>query len=62
MSLLLGLASIFQATEGKYELAAWMILWAVLLDKLDGASARLLDAGSEFGAQMDSFADFQGRP
>ena len=58
MSLLLGLASIFQSTEGKYELAAWMILWAVLLDKLDGASARLLDASSEFGAQMDSFADF----
>lgn len=58
MSLLLGLASIVQSTQGKYELAAWMILWGVLLDKLDGTFARLLNASSEFGAQMDSFADF----
>lgn len=58
MSLIIGLASIVQSTQGKYELAAWMILWGVLLDKLDGTSARLLDASSEFGAQMDSFADF----
>lgn len=58
MSLIIGLASIFQSTQGKYELAAWMILWGVLLDKLDGTAARLLDASSEFGAQMDSFADF----
>ena len=57
-SLVLGLASIVQSTVGNYELAAWMILWGVLLDKLDGTFARLLNASSEFGAQMDSFADF----
>ncbi len=58
MSLLLGLASVVQSTQGKYELAAWLILWGVLLDKLDGTFARLFNASSEFGAQMDSFADF----
>lgn len=58
MSLLLGLASVVQSVQGNYSLAAWMILWGVLLDKLDGTFARLLHASSEFGAQMDSFADF----
>ena len=57
-SLILGLASIVQSVNGHFELAGWMILWGVLLDKLDGTFARLLDASSEFGAQMDSFADF----
>lgn len=57
-SLILGLASVVQSINGQFELAAWMILWGVLLDKLDGTFARLLDASSEFGAQMDSFADF----
>ena len=58
LSLLLGLASVVQSVQGNYELAAWMILWGVLLDKLDGTFARLFNASSEFGAQMDSFADF----
>ena len=57
-SLLLGLASILHSSQGNYELAAWMILWGVLLDKLDGTAARLLNASSSFGAQLDSFADF----
>ncbi|HEX2612941.1 MAG TPA: CDP-alcohol phosphatidyltransferase family protein [Fibrobacteria bacterium] len=39
------------------ELAAWMITWCVLLDKLDGFMAKLLKASSEFGAQFDSLAD-----
>jgi CDP-diacylglycerol---serine O-phosphatidyltransferase len=38
-------------------LAAWMIIWCTLLDKLDGLSARILGASSEFGAQFDSLAD-----
>lgn len=58
MSMVLGLASIVCSAKGDFTLAAWMILWGVLLDKLDGGAARLLNASSEFGAQMDSFADF----
>jgi CDP-diacylglycerol---serine O-phosphatidyltransferase len=56
-SMFFGLASVTRSAAGDYELAAWMILWCVLLDNVDGASARLLGAGSKFGQQMDSFAD-----
>lgn len=42
----------------QFALAAWMICWGVLLDKLDGTSARLMKASSAFGVQFDSFADF----
>ena len=38
--------------------SAWLILYAVLLDKTDGAVARRLGASSEFGVQLDSFSDF----
>lgn len=58
LSMLFGLASVAVSASGHFELAAWMILWGVLLDKLDGTAARLLDASSEFGMQFDSFADF----
>lgn len=58
LSLLLGLASVVMSVEGNFELAAWMILWGTLLDKLDGTTARLFNATSAFGLQFDSFADF----
>ncbi|MCB9529197.1 MAG: CDP-alcohol phosphatidyltransferase family protein [Myxococcales bacterium] len=58
LSMLFGLASVAMSAAGDYTLAAWMILWGVLLDKLDGTAARLLDASSKFGMQFDSFADF----
>lgn len=58
LSMLLGLASVTRSAAGDYRLAAWMILWGVLLDKLDGTAARALKASSQFGVQFDSFADF----
>lgn len=58
LSLLLGLASVTMSVEGNFELAAWMILWGTLLDKLDGSAARLFKATSKFGVEFDSFADF----
>ena len=57
-SLVLGLASIFFTLDGKLVLAAWIILWCTLLDKLDGMAARLVNATSDFGVEFDSFADF----
>lgn len=61
-SVVFGLASIrlsFMATEAaQFRHAAWFILYAVLLDKVDGAVARKLHASSEFGVQLDSFSDF----
>ncbi len=57
LSLLLGVASIVTTQLGDLELAAWIIIWCGLLDVLDGASARLLKATSNFGAEFDSMAD-----
>ena len=34
-----------------------MIVWCGLLDVMDGLSARLLKATSDFGAEFDSMAD-----
>ena len=57
LSLLLGIASIVTSQIGELELAAWIIVWCALLDVLDGLSARLLKATSDFGAEFDSMAD-----
>lgn len=39
------------------ELASYLVMAAMILDFLDGALARWLDARSEFGKQLDSLAD-----
>ena len=56
-SLLLGVASIFTGQLGNLELAGWMIVWCGLLDVMDGLTARMLKATSDFGAEFDSMAD-----
>jgi CDP-diacylglycerol--serine O-phosphatidyltransferase len=56
-SFLLGLGAIISAEQGQLERAGWLIVWCVLLDVADGMAARLLKATSEFGAELDSFAD-----
>ena len=40
-----------------FEQACWLIMFALILDALDGKVARLTDSFSDFGAQLDSFAD-----
>jgi CDP-diacylglycerol--serine O-phosphatidyltransferase len=57
LSLLLGVASIVTTQLGDLEFAAWIIVWCGLLDVMDGLSARLLKATSNFGAEFDSMAD-----
>lgn len=73
LSLILGFVAILITFEGLMKLehavsffrhsgpyvilASWIIVWCVLLDKLDGFSAKLLNATSAFGAQFDSMAD-----
>ena len=52
-----GFASMFLAAEGRFNLAVYVLLVAILLDILDGRLARLLHATSEFGKQFDSFSD-----
>jgi CDP-diacylglycerol--serine O-phosphatidyltransferase len=57
LGLIFGLLSMVATFEGRYVAAAWLIIWAVLLDRVDGLVARTLKATSAFGVQMDSFAD-----
>ena len=62
MNFLLGVFSICWvtgtfATKDPILMGAYFIILCVLLDKLDGFAARLVNASSEFGAQFDSLAD-----
>lgn len=57
-SMIFGLVSLWAAHNGEPALSAWMIIYAVLTDRIDGLVARALKATSELGMQLDSFADF----
>ena len=58
MGLCAGLTAIRYALDGRYELAVALIGAAIVLDGLDGRSARMLNLTSKLGAQLDSLADF----
>jgi CDP-diacylglycerol--serine O-phosphatidyltransferase len=58
LGLCAGMSSIRYAADGRWELAASLIGAAVVLDGLDGRSARMLNMTSKLGAQLDSLADF----
>lgn len=53
-----GLTAIRMAIEGRFELAVACIVFAAILDALDGRLARALKAETRFGAELDSLADF----
>ena len=46
------------SVEGKLEWAVAAIVFAALLDGIDGRVARMLKGTSRFGAELDSLADF----
>ncbi len=52
-----GFLSVLMAFENHLLFAGWLILLAAVLDFLDGLLARLLNAASETGKQLDSLAD-----
>jgi len=52
-----GLISITMVLQGSFILASLFIFIAAVFDYLDGTAARLLDARSEIGKQLDSLAD-----
>jgi CDP-diacylglycerol---serine O-phosphatidyltransferase len=58
LALCLGLTAIRLAIEGRLEGAVFAILFAALLDGIDGNLARYLKGTSRFGAELDSLADF----
>jgi CDP-diacylglycerol--serine O-phosphatidyltransferase len=53
-----GLTAIRLSTEGRMELAVGAIVFAAVLDGIDGRVARLIKGQSKFGAELDSLADF----
>lgn len=55
--LLTGCESILNCLEGRFVLAAQLIILAALLDGLDGEVARSLRAVTMFGARLDTYVD-----
>src|ERR1700686_1235110 len=53
-----GLTAIRLSAEGRMELAVAAIVFAALLDGIDGRVARMIKGQSKFGAELDSLADF----
>jgi CDP-diacylglycerol--serine O-phosphatidyltransferase len=54
----LGISSIKFALDQNYNLAVIFLIFAALLDTLDGRIARLIKGTSEFGKELDSLTDF----
>jgi CDP-diacylglycerol---serine O-phosphatidyltransferase len=53
-----GLTAIRMAFENRYTLALAAIVFAAILDGIDGRLARFLKGTSRFGAELDSLSDF----
>lgn len=58
LALCMGLSAIRFAFLGENQQAVGAVLIAAILDGLDGRLARLLKTSSDFGAELDSLADF----
>ena len=54
----LGISSIKFSIDNNFSLAVIFILFASILDALDGRVARLIKGTSEFGKELDSLTDF----
>lgn len=52
-----GFYAIVMAINGRFDLAAWGVGCAMVLDSLDGRVARMTNTQSAFGEQMDSLSD-----
>lgn len=57
MNLFCGFLSIILVADGNLVLGAWLIALAGLFDVLDGVMARLANAMTEFGLELDSICD-----
>ena len=58
IGLVIGVSSIRFALDSKWEISVYCILIATIIDGLDGRIARMLNATSHFGAELDSLCDF----
>ena len=53
-----GITSISLSSEGRFQPALWALVIACICDGMDGRVARMLNASSKLGAELDSLADF----
>jgi CDP-diacylglycerol--serine O-phosphatidyltransferase len=58
LALCAGMTAIRFAVNGDFQYAVFAIIAAGIFDGLDGRLARLLKATTQFGAELDSLADF----
>lgn len=58
LALCAGLTAIRLAIEGRLDFAMYAIVFAAMLDAVDGRIARMIRGTSRFGAELDSLADF----
>ena len=56
-NLFFGFYAIVATTRGDFIEAGWFIVWAAIIDLLDGRIARATRTGSKFGAELDSLVD-----
>jgi len=56
-NLFFGIWAMVLATRGEFYRAAWFIVFAGILDTLDGRVARISGTGTRFGAELDSLVD-----
>ena len=56
-NLFFGIWAMVLATRGDYYRAGWFIVFAGILDTLDGRVARISGTGTRFGAELDSLVD-----
>ena len=57
LNLFCGFLALTQVFEGTFARACWLIVLAGFFDALDGLTARLADAQSLFGVELDSLSD-----
>ena len=58
LALCAGLTAIRMAVEHRFDVAIAAIIFALILDAVDGRLARYFRSTSRFGAELDSLADF----
>lgn len=56
-NIVVGFIAMIAAADGKFRLAVILLVVCVLLDLSDGRLARMLNATSKFGQEMDSLSD-----
>jgi CDP-diacylglycerol---serine O-phosphatidyltransferase len=57
LNMFCGFSSIIHSHDGRYEIAAWLIILGAVFDSLDGVMARITKSSSKFGVEFDSLSD-----